>query len=191
MRQECRERFPRHQLQRGPLVSDPGMHHGTCVTRVPWCMLGSFTRGGRGKCSQHSQRMRNPQFYVSGKRPMQAALKRLVLKPKHYHQIRSRTLLLISHCVDRSSSTAMLLMMDKVVCILWGKIFITIAISPSRLDRITYSLTFSAKFSVIILLITKCTNQVYSANKIDSIIVTVSWAITSIHQPTLLPFGIH
>ena len=29
--------FPRHQLQRKPLVSDPDMHHGTCVTHVPWC----------------------------------------------------------------------------------------------------------------------------------------------------------
>ena len=35
--------FPRHRLQRKPLVSDPGMHHGTCVTHVPWCMSGSLT----------------------------------------------------------------------------------------------------------------------------------------------------
>ena len=72
MRRECRERFPRHQLQRKPLVSNPGMHHGTCVTHVPWCMSGSLTCGGRGKRSRHSRRMRNPQFYVSGKRPMVA-----------------------------------------------------------------------------------------------------------------------
>ena len=39
-------------------VSDPDMHHGTCVTQGPWCMLGLLTS------------MRNPQFYVSGKRPM-------------------------------------------------------------------------------------------------------------------------
>ena len=70
MRRECRERFPRHQRQRKPLVSDPGMHHGTCVSHVPWCMSRSLTRGGRGKCSRHSRRMRNPQFYVSGKRPI-------------------------------------------------------------------------------------------------------------------------
>ena len=42
---------------------------------VPWCMPGSLTSGflwsrWRGKCSRHSRRMRNPQFYVSGKRPM-------------------------------------------------------------------------------------------------------------------------
>ena len=46
MRRECRERFPRHQFQRKPLVSDPGMHHGTCVTHVSWCMSGSLTSGG-------------------------------------------------------------------------------------------------------------------------------------------------
>ena len=35
-----------HWLQRKPSVSDPGMHHGTCVTHVPWCMSGLLTRGG-------------------------------------------------------------------------------------------------------------------------------------------------
>ena len=38
--------FPRRRLQRKSLVSDPGMHHGTCVTHVPWCMPGSLARGG-------------------------------------------------------------------------------------------------------------------------------------------------
>ena len=65
MRWECWERFPRHRIQRKQLVSDPGVHHGTCVIHVPWCMSGSLTRGSR-----HSRRMRNSQFYVSGKRPM-------------------------------------------------------------------------------------------------------------------------
>ena len=46
MRRECRERFPRHRLHRKPLVSDPNMHHDTCVTHVPWCMSGSLTCGG-------------------------------------------------------------------------------------------------------------------------------------------------
>ena len=58
-----------------PWVSDPDMHHGTCVKHVPWCMPGSLTSGflwnrWRGKRSRHSQRMRNPQFCVSGKRPI-------------------------------------------------------------------------------------------------------------------------
>ena len=58
-----------------PRVSDPGMHHGTCVTHVPWCMPGSLTSGFLwsrwwGRRSLHSRRMRNLQFYVSGKRPM-------------------------------------------------------------------------------------------------------------------------
>ena len=45
MRRECREGFPRHWLQRNPLFSDPGMHHGTCVMYVPWCTSGSLIRG--------------------------------------------------------------------------------------------------------------------------------------------------
>ena len=46
MRRECWERFPRHWLQMKPPVSDPGMHHGTCFTHVPWCMSWPQTRGG-------------------------------------------------------------------------------------------------------------------------------------------------
>ena len=67
MRREC---FP------PPLrFSEPDMHHGTCVTHVPWCMTGSLTSGFlwnrcRGKRSRHSRRMRNPRFSISGKRPI-------------------------------------------------------------------------------------------------------------------------
>ena len=48
-------------------VSDPDMHHGTCVTHVPWCMPGSLTSGflwsrWREKRSRHSRRMRNRNF---------------------------------------------------------------------------------------------------------------------------------
>ena len=60
-----------------PRVSNPDMHHGTCVTHVLWCMPGSLiiTSGfnwsqWRGKRYRHSRRMRNPQFYVSGKKSM-------------------------------------------------------------------------------------------------------------------------
>ena len=38
--------FSAPRLQRAPLRSDPGMHDGTCVTHVPWCMSGSLIRGG-------------------------------------------------------------------------------------------------------------------------------------------------
>ena len=55
--------------------SDTDMHLGTWVTHVPWCMPGSLTTGflwsrWRGKRSQHSPRMSNTQYNVSGKRPM-------------------------------------------------------------------------------------------------------------------------
>ena len=56
-------------------ISDTDMHRDKCVMHVPWCMPGSLTSGfpwsrWRGKCSRHSRRMRNPQFWLSGKRPM-------------------------------------------------------------------------------------------------------------------------
>ena len=53
MRLECWERFSRHRLQ-----SRAVMHVG--IAKPRW----------RGKRSRHSQSMRNPQFCVSGKRPM-------------------------------------------------------------------------------------------------------------------------
>ena len=46
MRRECRERFTRSRLQSTSLFSDPGMHHGMCVTHVSWCMSGSPIHGG-------------------------------------------------------------------------------------------------------------------------------------------------
>ena len=60
-----------------PRVSDPDMHHGTCVKHVPWCMPGSLTSGFlwnrcRGKRSRHSRRMHNSEFCVLGKRPIEA-----------------------------------------------------------------------------------------------------------------------
>ena len=38
--------FARRRIQRKPRVSDLGMHHGTCVRHMSWCMSGSLTRGG-------------------------------------------------------------------------------------------------------------------------------------------------
>ena len=58
-----------------PQVSDPDMHHGMCVTHVPWCMPGSLTSGflwnrRRGKTFPAFPAHAHPQFYVSGKRPI-------------------------------------------------------------------------------------------------------------------------
>ena len=46
MRRECRKRFPCHRVERKPTVSDHGMHHGMCMTHVPWWMPISLIRGG-------------------------------------------------------------------------------------------------------------------------------------------------
>ena len=41
--------FPHRQLLKKTLVSDPCMHHGTCVRHVvPWCMSGSLNSSGGG-----------------------------------------------------------------------------------------------------------------------------------------------
>ena len=62
--------FTRHRLQRKPLVSFPGMHHSTCIAHLPWSMIHVEIANPRWreKRSLHSRRMRNPQFYESGKR---------------------------------------------------------------------------------------------------------------------------
>ena len=67
MHRLCREHFSHHRLQRKPLVSDTSMHHSTCVTHVH---VGIANPWWRGKRSRHSLLMRNPQFYVSVKRPI-------------------------------------------------------------------------------------------------------------------------
>ena len=68
MRRECRERFPRYRLQR---KSDPAGHGSRHVRHARAVMyVGIANPSWRGKRSRHSWRMRNPQFYVSGKRPM-------------------------------------------------------------------------------------------------------------------------
>ena len=58
-----------------PRVSDLEMHHGMCVTHVPWCMPGSLSNvflwsPWRGKCFRYYRRIRNPQLYVFDKRPI-------------------------------------------------------------------------------------------------------------------------
>ena len=70
MRRECWEDFPRHRV----------LAIQTCIKARVWrtchdaCwdhfLEVSFEVGGWEKRSQHSQRMRNSQFYVSGKRPI-------------------------------------------------------------------------------------------------------------------------
>ena len=38
--------FSQTPISKKPLVNDSGMHHGTCVMHVPWCMSGSLACGG-------------------------------------------------------------------------------------------------------------------------------------------------
>ena len=95
-----------------PRVSDCDMHHGTCVTHVPWCMLGSLTSGflwsrWRERRSRHSQRMRNPQLYVSGKRPMAWSLLFISfhlirsIYPLHGLQLRGHNVFTLQICYNQ------------------------------------------------------------------------------------------
>ena len=84
MRRECRERFPRNQLQRTPLVSDPDKHHGTVRHACAVMYIGITNPRWRGKRSRHSPRMRNPQFYVSGKRPLVYIVLKCLLETNGY-----------------------------------------------------------------------------------------------------------
>ena len=49
------ETFSLPQTLKRPLISNPSMHYGTCVSHVPWCMSGSLNRGG-GETSRHSHK---------------------------------------------------------------------------------------------------------------------------------------
>ena len=82
MRRECRDRFPRH---RG------GLAIPKCITAHAWraCRDACRDRGfvwslWRGK---HSRRMRNPQFYVSGKSHVAVITGTTILVPYHPYQV--------------------------------------------------------------------------------------------------------
>ena len=64
-----RNDFPRRRFQSKPLVCDPDMYHGTCVTHMPGCMSGSLTCGDRETFPAFPAQA-HPQCYVSGNRPV-------------------------------------------------------------------------------------------------------------------------
>ena len=98
MRRKFRKRFPRHR----------GLAIPTCITARAWrrCIPGSLTSGflwsrWRGKRSRHSRRIRNPQFYVSGNKPMkitpQTWLWQIQDKHLHVQHFLDNTIILTPH----------------------------------------------------------------------------------------------
>ena len=75
---------------RKPLVSDTGMHHGTCVTHTPWCMAGLLTSGGRqnvpGACAARNCTClaRDP-WYIRMRPYHSANLVKLEMQHRHAH----------------------------------------------------------------------------------------------------------
>ena len=81
-----------------PRVSDPDMHHSTFVTHVPWCIPGSLNSGflwcrWQGKRSRHFRRLRNPQFYESGKSPIWTTT------IESWEYISTKTAIIIQKCI--------------------------------------------------------------------------------------------
>ena len=78
---ECRECFPRHPLQRKPLVRHThpkysSWHASRHVRDARAVMhVGIGNPWWPGKRSWHSRRMRNSQCYISGKRPIVTAMR--------------------------------------------------------------------------------------------------------------------
>ena len=70
IRQECGERFRRHQLEINSTVSDPSMNRGTRVTHVLWCMSVSLIRGGGETFLAFPAHAQSVIFLVSSERPM-------------------------------------------------------------------------------------------------------------------------
>ena len=86
-------------------VSDPDMHHDTCVMHVRWCMSGPLNSGFLWsqrwvKRSWHPRRIRNPQCCLSGKRPMGL---HIVSQRTHYAIMTQR---LRIHYVNTTSATS-------------------------------------------------------------------------------------
>ena len=99
MCRECRERFPRHRLQRKPLVSDPGMHHSTCVTHVLWCISGSLIRGGRENVPGIPTACATPNFTYLVRGPWtNTSMNRLILAMVRTASPRGRTS--VSRCSE-------------------------------------------------------------------------------------------
>ena len=71
MGRECQERFTATDFKgyRKKAIRHASRHVRQARTVMH---VGIANLWWRGKCSRHSRHMRNPQFYVSGKRPMGA-----------------------------------------------------------------------------------------------------------------------
>ena len=75
---ECRGRFPRRRVKWKLLVSYPGMHHATHmgffsdIGHAPVVMDAGISKPRWRE--KRSRRVRNRQFYVSGKRPIELHL---------------------------------------------------------------------------------------------------------------------
>ena len=65
----------------------PDMHHGTCVTHVPWSLTNGFLWSRwRGKRSRYSRRMCNPQFYMQETHPFKPPISAVIYENTWQHK---------------------------------------------------------------------------------------------------------
>ena len=80
IRRECQESYPRPRRLEIPTCITARASR-TCRDAMPGSLTCVFLWSWwRGKRSRHSRRMRNPQFYVSGKMPMESMVSRACLR---------------------------------------------------------------------------------------------------------------
>ena len=104
MRRNVGNVVPLHRLQKKPLVSNPAMHHGTCITHVPGCMSGSLTRvGGEnvlgipGACAN-----RNFTYLVRGPwlTPMECIMPIMIQQRRNYSNLELISGTVTSYCTS-------------------------------------------------------------------------------------------
>ena len=89
VKMECWGRFSRHRLQMKPLVSDPGMHHGTCVTHVSWCISWSLNPRWRGNIPGIPGACATRNFTYLARGPCSSP-GHFLLQPLGYHRLHER-----------------------------------------------------------------------------------------------------
>ena len=110
MHWECRERFPRHRLQRKPLVSDLGMHH------MPWGMSGSLTLDDGENVPGIPDACATRNFTYLARGPFQ----------ENWASMAANDL---APCATRSSTAAVFIMQNKWVIVFHERFSITCSLS--------------------------------------------------------------
>ena len=154
-----------------PWASDSDMHHGTCMTHVPWCMPGSLTSGflwvwWQGKRSRHSRCMRNPQFYVLVRGPCHLlTFTETFIRVPYHHACQDQSLVSID---IRVSNLLLFVKHRHTICSIFYSLYFTFHL-PEQRDDISAILMFMGKrYTCAILKPGSCQDANFVVNSIQS-----------------------